>query len=138
MEERRQIGHSPLHIIVSAEETQQNQGRMLWLDIKILWFKLANLDKGKKVIDHGEVTFEGPSVPVIARFLAGALQDLLDRSYIGSVRSGGSDVVVARSSTGGAVINNGSQSVEVAGKDINELIDQLGYIVAMSNVSAPF
>jgi hypothetical protein len=137
MEEKKQIGHGSLYIITSAEENQKSQGRMLWLDIKLIGFKIAHLDKNKKIIEDNVVTFDEPSAPAIAEFLAWGLQHLLERSYVGSTQMNGSSVMVVRDN-GDVSIKNAVGSVKVAHEDIIELIDQLGYIVAMTHVRSPY
>ncbi len=78
--------------------------------------------------------FEGDSAPGIANFLSGALRDLLERNYLGSVQMGNSDVKVVCMEDGGMLIKKGLVSVEVNQEDIIELVDKLGYVAAIPNV----
>lgn len=133
-EEVKQIGHGSLHVITSMEEKVRSEGRMISLDTNILWFKIAHIDENKDIIENKVVMFEGDSAPNIAEFLSGAIQDLLERTYIGSVRMGNSEVMVVRLDGGGMLIKNGLVSVEVAQEDIIELADKLGYIGVIPHV----
>ena len=135
MEEKKQIGDSSLHVITSAEEMLKSEGRMIWISLKLLSFKIAHLDKEKKIIEGKVVSFEGEGASNRAEFLSGALEYLLDRSYVGTVQMGGNPngLKVVRSDNG-AMIYNGSTSVEVAEKDIKELANRLGYVSALANM----
>ena len=133
-EEVKQIGHGSLHVITSMEEKLRSEGRMISLDTNILWFKIAHIDENKDIIENKVVMFEGDSAPNIAEFLSGAIQDLLERTYIDSVRMGNSEVMVVRLDGGGMLIKNGLVSVEVAQEDVIELADKLGYIGVIPHV----
>ena len=133
-EEIKQIGHGSLHLISSVEEEFRSEGRTLSLDTKLLWFKIAHLDKDKKIIEGKAVTFEFPPyVWLVADFLSSALKDLLERTYMKSIGMGNSDVEVIRLDEG-IFIKKGDQSVEIPPEDIVELIDKLGFISAISKV----
>lgn len=135
MEEKKQIGNSSLHVIASVEQTNKSEGRVIWVSVKLLGFKIAHLDRSKKIIEEKIVSFEGEGASNRAEFLSGALEDLLERSYVGTIQMGGNPngVKVVRSDNG-ALIYNGSASVEVAEEDIKELANELGYVSALSNM----
>jgi hypothetical protein len=42
-EEVARIGNGSLHIITSVEEKNRSEGRILWTDTKLLWFKIAHV-----------------------------------------------------------------------------------------------
>jgi len=127
-EEVKQIGHGSLHVITSVEEELRTEGRTIYLDTNFLWFKIAYLDENEDVIENKVVMFEGDNAPRIADFLSGAIQYLLERNNINSVRMGSSDVMVVRLDNGGMLIKKGLVSVEVIQEDVIELADKLGRI----------
>jgi 5-keto 4-deoxyuronate isomerase len=135
VEEKKQIGDSSLHVIASVERMDRSEDRMIWVSLKLLGFKIAHLDKEEKIIEGRVVSFEGEGASNRAEFLSGALEDLLERSYVGIVQMGSSPngVKVVRSDNG-ALIYNDSAYVEVAEKDIKELANELGYVSALANM----
>ncbi len=135
MEEKKQIGNSSLHVIASVERMDKTEGRMIWLSLKLLGFKIAHLDRDEEIIEGKVVSFEGEGASNRAEFLSGALEDLIERSYVGIVQMGSNPngLKVIRSDYG-ALIYNGSASVEVAEKDIKELANELGYVSVLANM----
>lgn len=133
MEEIKQIGNSSLYVITSVEDMNRSQGRMIWLFSKLLWFKIAHLDENKKIIGGKVLTFEGENASQVADFISGALTDLVERSYVGSIQMGNSNVKVVRSDMG-ALIQNDTGSVEVAQENIDKLAHELGYVAVVTNV----
>lgn len=133
MEEKKQIGMSSLYVITSVERTNKAEGHMIWASINLLGFKIAYLDGSKKIIEGKVVSFEGEGAATRAKFISGALEDLLDRSYVGTIQMGSNPngVKVVRSDNG-ALIYNDTASVEVAEKDIKELADKLGYVSVLA------
>ena len=100
---------------------------------KLLWFKIAHLDGNKNIIGDRALTFEGENASHVADFLSGALTDLLERNYVGSIQMGNSNVKVVRSDVG-ALIQNDASSVEVAQENIDKLAHELGYVAVVTNV----
>jgi hypothetical protein len=133
-EEVKQIGHGLLHVITLVEEEIRSEGRMIRLDTNFLWFKIAYLDNNGDILENKVVMFEGDNAPRIADFLSGAIQYLLERTNVDSVRMGSSDVMVVRLDNGGMLIKKGLVSVEVIQEDIVELADKLGRIGVIPNV----
>jgi hypothetical protein len=133
-EEIKQIGHGSLHVVTSMEEKLRTEGRMISLDVNFLWFKIAHLDENRDVIENKVVMFEGDSAPVIADFLSGAIQYLLERNDIDSVQMGSSEVMVVRQDDGGMLIKKGLVSVEIIQEDVIELADKLGRIGVIPNI----
>jgi hypothetical protein len=135
VEEKKQIGNSSLHVIASVERTNKTEGRMIWASFKLLGFKIAHLEGNKKIIEEKVVSFEGEGAAIRAEFISGALEDLLDRSYVGTIEMGGNPngVKVVRSDNG-ALIYNDTASVEVAENDIKERANELGYVSALANM----
>jgi hypothetical protein len=133
-EEIKQIGNGPLYVVTSMEENLRVEGRMISLDVNFLWFKIAHLDENRDVIGNKVVMFEGDHAPIIADFLSGAIQILLERNYTDSVQMGSSEVMVVRQDDGGMLIKKGLVSVEVLQEDVIELADELGRIGVIPNI----
>jgi hypothetical protein len=124
------IGDGPLNITTSEELTTKSEGRTIWTSSKLLWFKIANLDKNKRVIENQELAFEGEIAPSIARDLSYALKYLIERTYISQMQTG-QNLLVVRLDNGNVLIKKGPVSVEVHQEDIAKLADKLDYVEAI-------
>jgi hypothetical protein len=133
IENAEQIGDGPLHIITYEEDTTKTEGRTIWLDSKLLWFKIANLDKNEHVIENQELTFGGENAPFMARDLSYALKYLIERTYVNQMRTG-LNLSVDRLDNGSVLIKNGPAYIEVNQEDIAKLADKLDYVAAMGTI----
>jgi hypothetical protein len=131
-----EIGHNSLFVIAFMQDTDVSRGRLIGIDSKLLGFKIARFDANENVVDKQVVTFEGENASGIANFLSGAIQDLLERSYLDNVQMGSSSITVSRLDDGSALIKSGSSSIEVIQEDMGVLADKLAYVVAMSKVTS--
>ena len=130
IENAEQIGDGPLHIIISEEFTTKTEGRTIWPDSKLLWFKIANLNKNEDVIENQELIFEGENTPFMARDLSDALKYLIERTYVNQMRTG-LNLSVDRLDNGNVLIKNGPAYIEVNQEDIAELADKLDYVMPL-------
>ena len=129
-----QIGHGRLHIITSEEDTTRAEGRMIHVSSKLLWFKIANFDENKNIIENQNLMFEGEYAAQAARSLSHTLKRLIERAHLYREDIGSPNFAVIRLDNGNMLIKNGPASVEVNQEDIAALADKLSYVEALGAI----